>query len=77
MAGFTSSLIIFVTVQLLGEGAWIFNQTRYFILWNSGVIAYVLLMTIAGWREGFDPAFTIVPGIAETLFTFSVLLLEL
>ena len=24
-------------------------------------LAYAL-MTIAGWREGFDPAFTIVPG---------------
>jgi cytochrome c oxidase cbb3-type subunit 1 len=27
------------------------------------VIAYILLMTAAGWREGFDPTFTIVPGI--------------
>ena len=65
MAGFTSSLIIFVTVQLLGEGGWVFNRTRSFILWNGSVIAYVLLMTVAGWREGFDPTFTIVPGIAR------------
>lgn len=30
--------------------------------WNIAVAGYVVLMTIAGWREGFDPAFTIIPG---------------
>ena len=65
MAGFTSSLIIFVMVQLLGEGGWIFNRARSFYLWNGSVIAYIVLMTVAGWREGFDPTFTIVPGIAR------------
>ena len=65
MAGFTSSLIIFVMVQLLGEGGWIFNRSRSFYLWHGSVIAYILLMTAAGWREGFDPAFTIVPGMAR------------
>jgi len=63
MAGFTSSLLIFVMVQLLGDGGWIFNRARSFHLWNMSVIAYILLMTAAGWREGFDPTFTIVPGI--------------
>jgi cytochrome c oxidase cbb3-type subunit 1 len=24
-------------------------------------------MTVAGWREGFDPTFTIVPGMARNL----------
>lgn len=67
MAGFTSSLLIFVMVQLLGEGGWIFNRTRSFYLWNGSVIAYILLMTMAGWREGFDPTFTIVPGIARNV----------
>jgi len=67
MAGFTSSLIIFITVQLLGDGAWIFNRARSFYLWNGSVIAYVILMTVAGWREGFDPTFTIVPGTARNL----------
>ncbi len=62
MAGFTSSLIIFVMVQLLGEGGWIFNRSRSFYLWHGSVIAYIALMTVAGWREGFDPAFTMVPG---------------
>jgi cytochrome c oxidase cbb3-type subunit 1 len=65
MAGFTSSLLIFVLVQLLGEGGWIFNRARSFWGWNIAVLGYVVLMTAAGWREGFDPAFTIVPGTAR------------
>jgi len=67
MAGFTSSLLIFAMVQLLGDGGWIFNRTRSFYLWNGSVIAYVVLMTMAGWREGFDPTFTIVPGLARNV----------
>lgn len=67
MAGFTSSFIIFVMVQLLGEGGWIFNRARSFHLWNGSVIAYIVSMTVAGWREGFDPTFTIVPGMARNV----------
>jgi cytochrome c oxidase cbb3-type subunit 1 len=65
MAGFTSSLIIFILVHLLGEDGWIFNRPQAFYLWNGSVAGYVVLMTIAGWHEGFDPAFTIVPGFAR------------
>lgn len=67
MAGFTSSLIVLVSVQLLGEDGWIFNRRRSFWLWQISVIAYIALMTIAGWIEGADPAFTIVPGPARNL----------
>jgi cytochrome c oxidase cbb3-type subunit 1 len=67
MAGFTSSLIIFVMVQLLGEGGWIFNRSRSFYLWHGSVIAYIVVVTIAGWREGFDPSFTIVPGLERNI----------
>jgi len=67
MAGFTSSLLIFVMVQLLGDGGWIFNRLRSFHLWNGSVIAYVVVVTIAGWHEGFDPTFTIVPGVARNV----------
>ena len=67
MAGFTSSLLIFAMVQMLGEGGWIFNRTRSFHLWNRSVIAYVVVVTIAGWYEGFDPTFTIVPGTARNV----------
>jgi cytochrome c oxidase cbb3-type subunit 1 len=67
MAGFTSSLLIFVLVQLLGEEGWIFNRTRSFYGWNIAVLGYVVLMTAAGWREGFDPTFTILPGVARNV----------
>ncbi len=67
MAGFTSSLIIFVMVQLLGDDGWILNRMRSFLVWNGSVIAYVVVMLVAGWREGFDPSFTIVPGIARNV----------
>jgi len=67
MAGFVSSLLIFVMVQMLGEGGWIFNRTRSFYGWNIAVLGYVVLMTAAGWREGFDPTFTIVPGTGRNV----------
>jgi cytochrome c oxidase cbb3-type subunit 1 len=67
MAGFTSSLTIFVMVQLLGEGGWIFNRSRTFYLWHGSVISYIVVVTIAGWREGFDPSFTIVPGLERNI----------
>ncbi len=74
MAGFTSSLIIFVMVQMMGEDGWIFNRTRSFYLWHASVLAYVILMTVAGWREGFDPAFTMVPGrLRNTLYAMRLL----
>lgn len=67
MAGFVSALLIFVMVQLLGQGAWIFNRTWSFYLWNASVLAYVILMFAAGWREGFDPSFSIAPGMARNV----------
>jgi len=36
-------------------------------MWNWSVLAYVVLMLIAGWLEGIDPAFTIVPGITRNI----------
>ena len=70
MAGFTSSFVVFLMVQLLGENGWIFNRARAFYLWQGGVIAYIALMTIAGWFESADPAFTIVPGtVRNVLYT--------
>lgn len=66
-AGFTSSLLIFVMVQLLGEGAWIFNRSRSFYMWHASVVGYILVVTAAGWYEAVDPAFTIVPGITRNI----------
>ncbi len=60
MAGFLSALIILVMVQLLGEGGWIFTRRWSFHLWNWSVLAYILIMSVAGWLEGSNPSFTIV-----------------
>jgi cytochrome c oxidase cbb3-type subunit 1 len=62
MAGFASSLLIFVMVQLLGDEGWIFNGTWSFYIWHASVLAYVLLMFFSGWHEGFDPAFSLAPS---------------
>jgi cytochrome c oxidase cbb3-type subunit 1 len=75
MAGFASSLIIFVMVQLLGKEGWIFNETISFYVWQISVLLYVLLMFAAGWLEGSDPAFTIVPGTARnSIYAFRLIL---
>jgi cytochrome c oxidase cbb3-type subunit 1 len=63
MAGFVSILLIFVMIQLLGDDGWIFNGTWSFYVWQARVLGYVLIMFFAGWREGSDPAFAIVPGV--------------
>jgi len=65
MAGFVSSLLIFVMVQLMGEDGWIFNGTRSFYVWQGSVLTYVLLMFAAGWMEGSNPVFTMVPGLTR------------
>ena len=75
MAGFVSSLLIFVMVQLLGDDGWIFNGRRSFYVWQASVLAYVLIMFYAGWREGSDPAFSIVPGVLRnTIYALRLLL---
>jgi cytochrome c oxidase cbb3-type subunit 1 len=46
----------------MGEDGWIFNRSRSFYLWHASVVGYIVVITVAGWLEGFDPTFTIVPG---------------
>lgn len=67
LAGFVTALLLFVMAQLLGDDAWIFNGTLSFYAWNFGVLSYVASMTIAGWLEGSNPAFTIVPGLTRNV----------
>ena len=75
MAGFVSSLLIFVMVQLMGDDGWIFNGTWSFYTWQASALAYVLIMFYAGWREGSDPAFAIVPGLMRNvIYTIRLLL---
>ena len=75
MAGFVSSLLIFAMVQMLGGGGWILNRTWSFWVWQGSVAAYVLLMFLAGWHEGYDAAFTVAPGIARDAIYWIRLLL--
>jgi cytochrome c oxidase cbb3-type subunit 1 len=75
MAGFVSSLLIFIMVQLLGKDGWIFNGIRSFYVWQASVLAYVLIMFFAGWHEGADPAFSMVPGaLRNTIYTLRLVL---
>jgi len=68
VAGCLTAFVIFAMVQLVGErDAWIFNRGWSFYAWNLGVLSYVIVMTVAGWIEGADPAFTIVPGFARDI----------
>ena len=66
VAGFGSSLLIFVMIQILGEDGWIFNRTWAFYVWHASVLAFVLLMLFAGWIEGSNPAFTMVPAATRS-----------
>ena len=66
VAGFLTALLALVMVQLIGDKhAWILNRSWSFNVWNYGVLAYVVVMMIAGWVESSHPAFTIVPGAAR------------
>lgn len=66
VAGFLTALLVFIMIQLIGErDAWIFNRAWSFYAWNLGVLAYVVIISLAGWIEGANPAFTIVPGLAR------------
>jgi cytochrome c oxidase cbb3-type subunit 1 len=65
MAGFASSLLIFVLIQLMGEQGWIFNRAWSFWLWHGSVMAYVSIMFYSGWQEGAQPAFSMIPAAAR------------
>lgn len=75
VAGFLTALLILVMIQLVGEqDSWIFNRTWSFHAWNQGVLAYVIVISIAGWIESDNPAFTIVPGPMRDILYFVRLL---
>ncbi len=75
MAGFVSSLLVLILGVLLGENADVFNSRWAFIAWHGGAMGYVVLFVFAGWHEGGDPAFTIVPGPARNILYFVRLIL--
>ncbi len=67
MAGFVSSLLILILVVLLDKDGDVFNVRWAFIAWQGATFAYVVIMFIAGWMEGADPAFTMVPSTARNV----------
>lgn len=67
VAGFLTALLAVVLVQLLGDDGWILTRRWSFLMWNWSVFAYVVIMLIAGWIEGNDAAFTVVPGITRNV----------
>ncbi len=75
MAGFVSSLLIFVLVQMMGEDGWILNGTWSFYVWQASVAVYVAIMFFAGWLEGSNPAFSLVPGaLRNSIYALRLLL---
>ena len=52
---------------MLDQDAEIFNSRWAFIGWHGSTLAYVILFLLAGWREGGDPGFTIVPGTTRNV----------
>ena len=75
MAGFVTSLLILILAVLLKDAAEVFNSRWAFLAWHGATLAYVVLFLFAGWREGVDPSFTIVPGAARNLLYVTRLLL--
>jgi len=65
MAGFVSSLLILILAVLIDKDGEVFNTRWAFVAWHGATLAYVVLFLWAGWREGVDPTFTIVPGPAR------------
>lgn len=62
MAGFVTSLLILVLAVLLGEDGAVFDSRWSFAFWNGGTLVYVAIMLYAGWVEGNDPTFTMIPS---------------
>lgn len=77
MAGFVTSLLILVLGVLLEGEAEVFNSRWAFVAWHGATVAYVVLFLFAGWREGTDPTFTIVPGPARNILYIVRLILGL
>jgi cytochrome c oxidase cbb3-type subunit 1 len=62
MAGFVTSLLIFILVTLLGPENEIFAARWAFALWQGSTLGYIAIMVIAGWIEGDNPGFSMIPG---------------
>jgi cytochrome c oxidase cbb3-type subunit 1 len=62
MAGFISSLNLFLLTAKFEVITETFASRFSFVAWQGGVLGYVAVMLVAGCFEGARPAFTVVPG---------------
>ena len=67
IAGCLTAFLILFMQQMLGPEDAIFRNRRSFLAWNHSVLLYVVLFSVAGWIEGGDPGFTIVPGLLRNI----------
>lgn len=71
MAGFVSSMNIFLLANLLGEKRRVFDSRRAFCAWHAGTLGYIAAMFFAGSIEGRNPAFNFVPSeMREAVYAF-------
>jgi cytochrome c oxidase cbb3-type subunit 1 len=68
MAGFVSTLNLFLLVLLLPQGGRVFGGRLAFAAWQLGTLGYVGLMFALGWREGGQPSLTFAPGLERNVF---------
>jgi cytochrome c oxidase cbb3-type subunit 1 len=67
MAGFLTSLLVLLLLGLLGSDGDAFDTRWSFVAWHAGTALYIAIMFIAGWIEGGDPAFTMMPNTTRTI----------
>jgi cytochrome c oxidase cbb3-type subunit 1 len=65
MAGFVTSLLILLLMELLEAEGSALNARWAFVAWQAGTAVYIAIMFVAGWTEGGNPSFTIVPNTAR------------
>jgi cytochrome c oxidase cbb3-type subunit 1 len=67
MAGFVSSLLILMMSALVEHEGDVFDSRWAFTLWNGATFLYVAVMLYAGWVEGNQPTFTMVPSATRNI----------
>jgi len=68
MAGFVSSLNLFLLAMVLPRGGKLLGSRTSFVAWHAGTFGYVALMFVMGWREGARPEMTLIPGTERNFF---------
>lgn len=67
MAGFVTSLLILLLGELLEDGGKALNSRWAFVAWQAGTAVYIAIMLVAGWIEGANPSFTMIPNTTRNV----------